>query len=98
MALPRSPSSSSRALPYEIGTTGMCATPSISFGESRRAPFVLAAQLPQLAVRQVRGRAVVEVPEVQQGEEIAGLVAELRVRLVGGVVLIQRPLAGVLYG
>src|SRR5688500_17374365 len=53
---------------------------------------VVAAQPPQLAAREVLGLLVVPVPEVEERDEVRALVAELRVRRVGRLLLVHRPL------
>ena len=58
---------------------------------------VFPAQIHQLAVRfLVRERLLVELPQLEPGEEIGFFVVELELRRVGGARALQRPLARVL--
>ena len=53
-----------------------------------------AAAIDQRAVRQLRRQRVAEeLPEREQAQEIGALVAKAQVRLVGGLLLVQRPIA-----
>ena len=56
-----------------------------------------ATELPPLALRaELFPLLVKSVPEIQQREEVGPRVAEARVRGPGGVLLVERPLAGIL--
>ena len=58
---------------------------------------VLPAGLAELTSRKLRFQLVVEVPELQIGDEIGLFVGRKGVRGIGGLLLVQRPLARILH-
>jgi len=66
---------------------------------AQRRKKVVADVLREPAIRfLVPDEFVVELPQLQQADEIGTLVAERRMAFVGGVRLVDRPLARILYG